>query len=108
MNEEKYILDNLRNLLRVCCLDIDGQISREELEKILPIEQNMVKIWLEGDKLFFLIEGDVSFFLLEREGKFNNFDILKRVMFKFNIFAQDSSLFEKNKFQNEILKLLTK
>lgn len=108
MEEEKYIQGNLRNLIRMCCLDIDGETPREQIENVLPIDQNLIKIWLDGEKMFFDIEGDVSFFILEREGCFNNLEILKRIMFKFSIFPSGNTDFDKRVFQNNILKLLTR
>lgn len=108
MEEEKYISGNLRNLIRSCCLDIDGKTSREQIKNFLPIDQNFIKVWLEEDKMFFLIEQNISFFILERDGYFNNIDILKRLMFRFDIFLGGDKLFDRNIFQNNILKLLTK
>ncbi len=108
MEEEKYIQGNLRNLIRMTCLDLDGETSREEIEKVLPIDQNQIKVWLDGERMFFDIEGDISFFILERDGKFNNLEILKRVMLKFNIFLKGNGDLEKTIFQNDILMLLTK
>lgn len=108
MEEEKYIQGNLRNLIRMCCLNIDGETPREQIESVLPIDQNLIKIWLDGEKMFFDIEGDISFFILEREGEFNNLEILKRIMFKFSIFPSGNTDFDKRVFQNNILKLLTK
>lgn len=108
MEEEKYIQGNLRNLIRMACLDLDGETSREDLEQILPVDQYLVKIWLDGEKMFFELEGDLSFFILEHDGKFKNLDILKRVMLKFNIFLKGNGDIEKKIFQNDILMLLTK
>lgn len=108
MEEEKYIQGNLRNLIRMTCLDLDGETSRKDIEQVLPIDQNLVKIWLDGEKMFFEIEGNLSFFILEHDGKFKNLDILKRVMLKFNIFLKGNGDIEKKIFQNDILMLLTK
>lgn len=108
MEEEKYIQGNLRNLIRMCCLDIDGETEREQIESVLPIDQNLIKVWLDGEKMFFEIEGDISFFILERNGKFNNLEILKRIMFKFSIFPKGNTDIDKRVFQNNILMLLTK
>lgn len=108
MEEEKYIQGNLRNLIRMCVLDVDGNTARDQIESVLPIDQNLIKIWLDGEKMFFDIEGDVSFFILERNGKFNNLEILKRIMFKFGIFPKGNTDIDKNVFQNNILMLLTK
>ena len=108
MEEEKYIQGNLRNLIRMCCLDIDGETSREDIERVLPVDQNLIKVWLDGENMFFEIEGNMSFFIIEHEGKFKNLDILKRIMLKFNIFPKGNSDLDKKIFQNEILMILTK
>ena len=65
MEEEKYIQGNLRNLIRMTCLDLDGETSREDLEQVLPVNQNLVKIWLDGEKMFFEIEGNLSLNAME-------------------------------------------
>lgn len=35
MEEEKYIQGNLRNLIRMTCLDLDGETSKNILELFL-------------------------------------------------------------------------
>lgn len=106
--EERYIKDNLRNLIRRCCLNLNEQTTKEEIEALLPIEQNGIKIWFEEDNLFLLIDNDISFFLTAKDGKINNLQLLKRLMFKFGIYLEGEGEYEQLIFQNEILKLLAK
>lgn len=106
--EEKFIQGSLRNLIRTCCLDLEGDISKEEILELMPIEQNGVKIWIEDDKMFFMIDDEFSFFIVENEGKFNKLNILKRALFKFNVYLEGQTEIDIIKFQNDILMLLLK
>lgn len=108
MEEKKYIDGNLRSFIRLACLDIDGETPKAAFEGILPLDQNFVKVWIEGEMMFFEIEGELSFFILEKDGKFNNLDILKRVMIRYNVFLKGNGDVEKRAFQDTILMLLTK
>lgn len=105
--EQNYIEGNLRNLIRSCCLDIEGTTTREQIESLLPIDQNNTKIWLDGEEMWFDFDSDL-FYIIERDGNFDNFEILKRVMLKFNFFPKSESNIDKRVFQNSILMLLTK
>ena len=100
------VQDSLKRIMIICLKNILGLTKCEEIDEILPIKTDKMRIDKEENRLVFLKEGKTIGTVWKQFGCYSNLEILTLITEEYGIEPKNNRSFELMKYKYKIDKIL--